>query len=194
MAGGVKWWHWAGAGVLLYLFYPRRFGKPLPDAHVSGGWGDPRPASVGHYHYAIDLPAPTGTPIYSAQGGTVVAADAVGGTSAGKYVVVKQGETATRYLHMSQVMVTKGDRVSRGTLLGLVGSTGLSAGPHLHLDVFLSGAKLAAFKKRYGTPNPPYPSPRQWGTQVPAETLIPVDSYAARVRSAAAERGVTLLG
>ena len=79
-----------------------------------------------------------------------------------------------------------------GQVLGLVGSTGFSSAPHLHLDVFLSDALLVAFRAEYGTPTPAFPKRRRWGTQVPAETLIPVDGYSARVMAAARKRGVKL--
>jgi|GEM_PF-6382778 len=168
------------------------FGKPLPRAIVRGGWGDGRPKKVGGAHYAIDLPARTGTPIYAATSGTVVWADARGDSTAGKYVVIEHSGVRTRYLHMSAVHVEHGDHVELGETIGLVGSTGFSSGPHLHLDVFVSDELLAAFRKQFGTPQPPFPKKRRWGTQVPAETLIPVNGYSTRVITSALVRGVKL--
>jgi len=168
------------------------FGKPLDNARVTGGWGDGRPELVGSYHYAIDMEAPTGTAIYSSQGGTVIAADRVGASTSGKFVVVKEGQVATRYLHMSEVLVEVGQQVGRGEKIGLVGSTGFSSVPHLHLDVFLGPDKLAEFQASHATPRPGYPAEREYGTQVPAEPLIPVDSYTDQVMANAAARGVPL--
>ncbi len=168
------------------------FGKPLSHARVTGGWGDSRPANVGYYHYALDMAAPAGTPIFAVQDGEVVLADHAGSATAGKYVVVKSGGVASRYLHMSQVLVNRGQHVTRGQKIGLVGSTGLSSAPHLHLDMFLSAEKLAEYKQTYGTPTPTYPAPRNWGTQVPAEALIPVDSYTDTALRNAAKRDVKL--
>lgn len=168
------------------------FGKPLPHALVAGGWGDERPKHVGSYHYAIDLPAPMGTPVRAVTAGTVVLADAGGKSTAGRYVVIRSGGVHTRYLHLSVVGVRVGQRVELGQVIGLVGSTGFSSGPHLHLDVFLSDELLAAYRETFGVPVPPFPAKRRWGTQVPAEALIPVDRYSRNVVARAVARGVSL--
>jgi len=170
------------------------FGKPLAQAIVSGGWGDRRPKHVGGFHYAIDLPAALGTPIQAVASGTVVWVDEAGKSTAGRYVVLKHGGVRTRYLHMSLVAVAVGQEVVRGEVIGLVGSTGFSSGPHLHLDVFVSDRVLAKYREQFGEPTPTFPRKRDWGTQVPAEALIPVDRYSKRVAFAAAHRGVQLLG
>ncbi|UPT73383.1 MAG: M23 family metallopeptidase [Elusimicrobiota bacterium] len=86
-------------------------------------------------HDGLDIPKPYGTPIFPARSGRVVEAGWHDGY--GQLVVIKHnnGET-TRYGHMSKTMVKVGDLVQRGkTMIGRVGSTGISTGPHLHFEV-----------------------------------------------------------
>lgn len=90
------------------------------------------------YHYGIDYPAPVGTPVLAVNDGTVVLA--------GKYpvrgglVVIDHGAGVTSlYFHQSKVLAKVGQKVTRGQKIGEVGSTGLSAGPHLHLEIRVRG-------------------------------------------------------
>ncbi len=86
-------------------------------------------------HEGLDIPKPHGTPIYPARSGRVIEAGWHNGY--GQLVIIRHnnGET-TRYGHMSKTMVRVGDMVSRGkTMIGRVGSTGISTGPHLHFEV-----------------------------------------------------------
>lgn len=92
----------------------------------------------GRMHEGIDIAAPTGRPIGSAAAGTVIVAGWSGGY--GNLVVVSHGSIATAYGHMSQISVSNGQQVSRGTVLGAVGSTGHSTGPHLHFEVRVNGS------------------------------------------------------
>lgn len=90
-------------------------------------------------HKGIDMAAPTGTEIHACKGGTVVSAIAMDYTY-GNYVILDHGKGMTSlYGHMSKILVNKGDRVSAGQVIGLVGSTGLSTGPHLHFEIKLNG-------------------------------------------------------
>ena len=86
-------------------------------------------------HDGLDIPKPYGTPVYPARSGRVI--DAGWNEGYGQIVIIKHnnGET-TRYGHLSKITVKVGDLVSRGkTLIGRVGSTGISTGPHLHFEV-----------------------------------------------------------
>lgn len=86
-------------------------------------------------HEGLDLPKPYGTPVYPARSGRVVQAGWHEGY--GMLIVIKHnnGET-TRYGHLSKIMVKPGQLVQRGkTMIGRVGSTGISTGPHLHFEV-----------------------------------------------------------
>jgi murein DD-endopeptidase MepM/ murein hydrolase activator NlpD len=86
-------------------------------------------------HDGLDIPKPYGTPVYPARSGRVL--DAGWNEGYGQLVILKHnnGET-TRYGHLSKIMVKVGDLVQRGkTMIGRVGSTGISTGPHLHFEV-----------------------------------------------------------
>lgn len=91
------------------------------------------------YHQGIDIGAPTGTPIVAAQSGTVVTASYSAG--AGNYIMISHGNSVyTVYMHCSQLLVSVGQTVSRGEKIALVGSTGISTGPHLHFGVSVNGS------------------------------------------------------
>lgn len=90
-------------------------------------------------HSGTDFGAASGTPIVAADGGVVVTAGWLGGY--GNTVVVSHGGgMATLYAHQSRLAVGTGTRVSRGQVIGYVGSTGMSTGPHLHFEVRINGA------------------------------------------------------
>ena len=85
-------------------------------------------------HAGIDFGAPTGTPIRAAAPGTVVVAGVMGGY--GNTVDIRHSDgTTTRYAHQSRLLVRSGQQVAAGQVIGLVGSTGASTGPHLHFEV-----------------------------------------------------------
>ena len=106
---------------------------PLPGGlNCVSGWGATRP---GHTHKGVDLPKPSGTPIRAAHAGTVslVRWQAYG---AGWYEVINHGAYQTVYMHQrSRPPLRVGTRVSAGQVIGYVGSTGHSTGPHLHFEV-----------------------------------------------------------
>ncbi|MCR5494882.1 MAG: M23 family metallopeptidase [Treponema sp.] len=89
-------------------------------------------------HTGVDYACPTGTPIIASSSGTV----AFTGVSPvfGNYVIIRHSNGyQTLYGHMSKILTRKGQWVSQGTRIGLVGSTGYSTGPHLHFTVFKNG-------------------------------------------------------
>lgn len=89
-------------------------------------------------HKGIDLPAATGTPIYASANGVVAKAEWFGGY--GLCVELEHGAALeTRYGHMSRIAVAEGQRVRKGDVIGYVGSTGRSTGPHLHYEVRVAG-------------------------------------------------------
>lgn len=89
-------------------------------------------------HLGLDIGMPTGTIIRACESGTVTAAGWGGGH--GKRVIIDHGEgIVTLYAHMSRIHATKGQKVQRGQVIGEVGSTGNSTGPHLHLEVIVNG-------------------------------------------------------
>lgn len=89
----------------------------------------------GSRHTGVDIAGPIGTPLYAAAGGTVINA----GWNSGGYgymTIIDHGNGYfTRYGHQSKILVSVGDTVRRGQVIGLMGSTGRSTGPHLHFEV-----------------------------------------------------------
>ena len=92
-------------------------------------------------HKGVDLAGPTGTPIRAAADGIVSRADWF--SSYGLYISLEHGGSMqTRYGHMSRLNVAAGQRVRKGDVIGYVGSTGRSTGPHLHYEVRIAGAAV----------------------------------------------------
>ena len=118
-------------------------GMPLADARLTSQFGMRTHPVLGgrRQHHGIDLSAPTGTPVYATADGTVSMAQYYG--SYGNYVQIEHGgEMQTRYAHLSQLAVPNGARVAKGQLIGYVGSTGRSTGPHLHYEVRMAGSPV----------------------------------------------------
>ena len=92
-------------------------------------------------HTGIDIGAGAGTNVLAAAAGTVTMASWNGGY--GNCVMIDHGNGyQTLYAHMSSITVANGAAVSAGTVVGLVGSTGVSTGPHLHFEIFASGSRV----------------------------------------------------
>ncbi len=98
-------------------------------------------SGVRKLHAGVDIGAPTGQAIHAAESGTVVSAGWRGGY--GNCVVINHGGgIATLYAHQSSMAVSSGQSVSRGQVIGYVGSTGYSTGPHLHFEVRVNGTPV----------------------------------------------------
>lgn len=141
---------------------------PLDGARISSGFGRRTHPILGYtrMHQGIDFAAPTGTPVYAAGDGVVASAKREGGY--GLMVRINHANgVQTRYAHLSRFgrNIAAGRRVRQGTIIGHVGSTGMSTGPHLHYEVAvngrtvdparhvqppvrLAGAELSAFRAR----------------------------------------------
>lgn len=96
----------------------------------------------GRLHGGVDYAAPIGTPIPSQSNGVVSFAANGWNGGFGNLVKVKQGIYEHFYAHMSRIMTRAGQRVSKGSILGLVGSTGDSTGPHVHYELRKNGVRL----------------------------------------------------
>lgn len=116
---------------------------PIDGARVTSGFGMRHHPILGYnrMHKGMDFGAPTGTPIFAAGDGKVETAGWAG--AYGKMVVIRHNGTyQTAYAHMSALSVKPGQRVKQGQVIGRVGTTGRSTGPHLHFEVRQSGNQV----------------------------------------------------
>ncbi|MBO7583481.1 MAG: M23 family metallopeptidase [Treponema sp.] len=105
------------------------------------GWRADPFTGVQSFHTGIDMACPEGTPILAAMSGKV--ADVGYNRTYGNYIIINHGNGyQTLYAHMSKTIATKGQYVTQGTKIGLVGSTGYSTGPHLHFMVYKNGNRI----------------------------------------------------
>ncbi len=98
-------------------------------------------------HKGTDYAAPHGTPIWSTANGTVIKAGYTRGN--GNYVKIKHNRTySTQYLHMSKILVRRGQQVKQGQVIGRVGSTGLATGPHVCYRFWYNGRQIDPFRHK----------------------------------------------
>lgn len=115
-------------------------GRPLVGGRLSSGFGMRGDPLLGgtRFHGGVDIAAAQGTPVFATSTGTVLSASWGGGY--GILVRVSHdGSVETRYAHLSAVAVRAGDAVEAGQVIGYVGSTGRSTGPHLHYETRVKG-------------------------------------------------------
>ncbi|MCC6598854.1 MAG: peptidoglycan DD-metalloendopeptidase family protein [Alphaproteobacteria bacterium] len=118
---------------------------PIDGARISSGFGMRKHPVLGYskMHKGMDFAAPTGTPIYAAGDGTVEYASRF--SSYGNYIRIRHNsklKTAYAHLHKIRSGVTVGSRVKQGQIIGYVGTTGRSTGPHLHYEVMVNNAAV----------------------------------------------------
>lgn len=120
-------------------------------------------------HNGLDMAGPIGTPIHATADGIVTRAQWFGGY--GRYVEINHGGgIQTRYGHMSEILVEPGARVTRGQLIGRMGSTGRSTGSHLHYEVRVDGRPL----------NPmPFLTSGEYLASLPQGGAVPADGQVA---------------
>jgi len=137
------------------LLKPLEYAQPLDQIRISSGVGirvSPKGGSTEALHRGTDLAAKEGTPVYAALEGVVAEHFLVPGWYNGKYyrghdimggmITIKHEKGLySIYGHLSASYVKEGDQVEMGQLLGLVGSTGWSSGPHLHWEFVVDGFK-----------------------------------------------------
>jgi len=100
------------------------------------------------FHTGLDIAAPEGTPVYAWFSGVVREADYVSGW--GLQVVTVQDSVMLRYAHLSKVYVQSGQKVKQGDLIGEIGSTGRSTGPHLHLGLYINNIAVNPYYVIHG--------------------------------------------
>ena len=116
---------------------------PIDGARLTSGFGMRRHPVLGYnkMHKGIDFAAPKGTPIYAAGDGVVSKAGKF--SSYGNYVRIRhRAGLETAYAHMSRIKAKAGGRVKQGEVIGYVGTTGRSTGPHLHYEIMMAGKQV----------------------------------------------------
>ena len=129
-------------GAALDIVSPQRqwhgpFLRPL-EGRISTEFGLQRHINgrIAYRHRGVDIAAPEGTPVRAAATGVVSLADD-SFLLHGQTVIIDHGQgVTTLYIHLSQINVSSGDTVSQGQMIGLVGSTGVATGPHLHFAAY----------------------------------------------------------
>ena len=116
---------------------------PLNGARLSSGFGNRKHPILGFtkMHKGVDFAAPVGTPIFAAGDGIIEYSGWNG--AYGKYIRIKHNGTfKTAYAHLSKIYKKKGTRIKQGDVIGALGSTGRSTGPHLHYEILISGRQI----------------------------------------------------
>ena len=130
--------------------------SPIKFSRISSRFSTSRFHPVQHRwkaHKGTDYAAPRGTPISATAGGVVEQSGFTAGN--GNFVKVKHNGTySTQYLHMSKILVRRGQRVSQGQVIGLVGSTGLASGPHVCYRFWKNGVQVDALRLKLPTGEP----------------------------------------
>ena len=119
------------------------FMRPVHWLRISSGFGmryHPL-LHIRRRHDGFDLVAPYGSPVYAADAGVITYAGWMGGY--GNMIEIHRGRFRTRYGHLSKINVTVGQHVRRHQVIGRVGSTGISTGPHLHFEVRVNGRPVS---------------------------------------------------
>lgn len=130
--------------------------SPIKYSRISSRFSTSRFHPVQHRwkaHKGTDYAAPKGTPISVTAAGVVEQTGYTAGN--GNFVKVKHNGTfSTQYLHMSRILVRRGQRVSQGQIIGLVGSTGLASGPHVCYRFWKNGVQVDALRLKLPTGEP----------------------------------------
>jgi murein DD-endopeptidase MepM/ murein hydrolase activator NlpD len=118
---------------------------PVSNRRITSNYGwreDPVNPVAGQmtFHRAVDMAGRMGDPVKAALKGTVLHVD--NNRNLGNFIILKHGEYQTLYAHLSAVSVKAGEQVSQGQVIGKVGETGYTTGPHLHFEVFRNGTRI----------------------------------------------------
>ncbi len=135
---------------------------PVPYVHLTSRFGNRRHPLLGFVraHPGVDYGAPEGTPVWSVGDGTVTQAGWSGGCGLAVKIHHRNGFD-TMYCHLSRVMVAAGSRVGQKQVVGRVGSTGLSTGPHLHYAVLRGGSYVNPLQLQFPRGEPVRPEWRE---------------------------------
>ena len=121
------------------FFFDARMSSPLPEGVLTSSYGMRISPISGQelFHKGIDLAAPEGTPVYACKSGEVLSAN--NDSTYGNFIILQhENNMQSVYAHLSKFAVSEG-YVRSGTIIGYVGTTGLSTGPHLHFEIRTNG-------------------------------------------------------
>lgn len=115
------------------------FIKPVASPYISSGFG----GRDGSFHYGIDMPKPIGTPVYASDGGVVAEICTNRYADTGLMIRINhENGYQTRYMHLSEISISTGERVYQGQKIGAVGNTGNSTGAHLHFEILKNNVNI----------------------------------------------------
>jgi len=135
------------------------------------GWRSDPFTKARKKHYGMDFSAPVGTPVFASGDGIVQRADQRA-SGFGKHIEINHGfGYITLYAHLSKYNVKKGQHIKRGDLIGFVGNTGRSQGPHLHYEVHKNGVKVNPIDFYYGNLSPEEFEAMQKAAQIEGQSL-----------------------
>lgn len=141
---------------------------------VTQKFGVKDPIYSGGYHKGTDFGLPSGTPVLSIAQGTVVKTGE--DSSAGKYIWIDSNGFRHKYFHLNTIFVQQGQGVAEGAKIGASGSTGLSTGPHLHLQVEVNGVPVDA-QNFISNPSAYISQPANAGETPETHTIVSGDTY-----------------
>jgi len=143
-----KWINEARAIDSNLTFFTKKFTVPLENAIISGVYGSQRilNGKPKWPHYGLDFAADEGTKIKAMLDGTVTLAESDLFYTGGTLIFDHGHGISTLYMHMEKILVKYGQKVKQGQIIGYVGSTGLSTGPHLHYEVHINGKQVNSQK------------------------------------------------
>lgn len=137
-------WKWIARGIMYGVVIVVFNGGEVDAAR-------PRRKIQSRSHIALDMPAPRGWPVHVTAAGVVTRAE--WGRGYGNVVYVQHDNgIETRYAHLSQILVLRGQTVSQYEVIGLIGSTGRSTGPHLHYEIRIHGKRVRPTQFQWALP------------------------------------------
>ena len=135
------------------------------------GWRSDPFTKARKRHWGMDFSSPVGTPVYASGDGVVERADQ-DAAGYGKHITINHGfGYVSLYAHLSKYNVRKGQKIRRGDLIGFVGNTGRSQGPHLHYEISKNGTKINPINFYYGNLSPEEFEAMQKAAQIEGQSL-----------------------
>lgn len=167
---------------------------PVNGARISSGYGDRKHPILGYskVHKGVDFAAPVGTPVYAAGEGRIIEIKRKG--SYGKYIQIFHSDVySTAYAHLNGFAknLQRGSHVNQGQIIGYVGSTGRSTGPHLHYEVIEKGRQINPLTVSFGVGKKLSTQEKELFAQYRGTLLSTVERMSAKSHEVTKDRPVT---